>query len=83
MTRIQTTLHPPKPERRIVMAIFREDPKCIFCNKVIGKVKYKDQSDIPLMLQTIGDTFEGYEYEDHECEEMKKFKKNIKQTNNK
>jgi len=52
--------------------IYREAPKCPFCGKVIAKAKYKDQSDLPLSMQIIGDTFEYWEYEKHECEEQKK-----------
>lgn len=55
------------------MARYREAPKCPFCGKVIAKAKYRDQSNLPLQMQLIGDTFEGWEYEIHECKEQKEF----------
>ena len=57
------------------MARHRQPPECPFCGKVIAKAKYRDQSNLPIQLQLIGDTFEGWAYEDHECEEMKIFRK--------
>lgn len=60
------------------MAIHRDPPKCPFCGKVIGKGKYKDQSKTPPQLQVIGDTFESWDIEEHECPEMKEFKEQNK-----
>jgi len=57
------------------MAVFRKPPECPFCGKIIAKARYRDQSKITHMFQVIGDTFEGWDYEDHECDEMKKFKR--------
>jgi len=59
------------------MALYREPPKCPFCDKVIAEAQYKDQSGLPQGLQLIGDTFEGWEYEKHDCEEGKNFKKDF------
>jgi len=56
------------------MAIYREAPKCPFCGEVIAKAKYRDQSDLPVSVQLIGDTFEGWEYEEHSCKEWEDFK---------
>ena len=55
------------------MAIYRAHPKCPFCGKVIAKAKYKDQSDIPMSMRLIGDTFIGWEYDNHECKEKEEF----------
>lgn len=57
--------------------IYREAPKCYFCGKVIAKAKYRDESHLPLSMQTIGDTFQYWEYEKHECKEQKKMEDNI------
>ena len=51
------------------MARHREAPRCPFFNKVIAKPKYSDQSNLPIQLQLIGDTFIGWEYEKHACKE--------------
>lgn len=59
------------------MALYREYPKCPFCKKVIAKGVYKDQSNLPVSMQIIGDTFIRWEYEKHECEEEKVFINNL------
>jgi hypothetical protein len=56
------------------MARYREAPKCPFCGKVIAKAKYRNQSDLPASMRLIGDTFEGWEYEEHECKEGQDFR---------
>ena len=55
------------------MALYREEPKCTFCGEILAKAKYKDQSDLLTSMQLIGDTFEGWEYQDHECKGSKEF----------
>ena len=58
------------------MAVFRNAPTCLSCGKTIAKAKYLDQSDLPITMRIIGDTFEGWEYENHDCK-----KNNIMRTN--
>lgn len=53
------------------MAIFRQSPKCLKCGDPIDG-KYTDQSKIPPMQQLIGDTFEGWDYEGHVCNQNPK-----------
>lgn len=49
------------------MAVSRQIPKCIFCGKEIAKGVYKDESHLPLIQRTIGDTFIGWELVEHDC----------------
>ena len=53
-------------------------PTCPYCGEVVAKAKYKDQSGLPVALQTIGDTFLGWEYFDHDCPKLVNGTKYIK-----
>ena len=59
------------------MARMRTAPVCPFCLKTIAKARYQDQSDLPISMQVIGDTFIGWVYQPHECTEMIEAKKNM------
>jgi len=52
------------------MAVVRANPKCPKCNGVIHAI-YKDQSDLPLIQQIIGDTFIKWDWEGHKCITLK------------
>ena len=60
------------------MAIARSTPKCEFCNRPIAKGIYSSQKGIPYFLQTIGDTFMGWEYKDCKCKKAKKWRKQLR-----
>lgn len=60
------------------MAIARTRPKCFMCGEFINGI-YKDQSKIPFMLKKIGDTFQGWDYKSHKCnEDSKQYKQYLK-----
>ncbi len=61
------------------MAVSRQAPRCEFCDEVITEAKYKDQSHLPINMQIIGDTFEGWEYLDHSCRGKEEFQKQVKE----
>lgn len=46
-------------------------PRCIYCGEIIAKEKHRDQSHIPINQRVIGDTFEGWDYIDHDCKPTK------------
>ena len=46
--------------------IHRDPPKCFKCGQPI-KAVYEDQSDIPLVLRRIGDTFLYWDFNGHKC----------------
>ncbi len=48
------------------MAVYRENPKCASCGADIEGI-YRDESHLPMFQRTIGDTFEGWNYEGHKC----------------
>lgn len=50
------------------MALYRENPKCHKCGGVIKGI-YKDQTDIPVSMRIIGDTFIRWDWQNHKCEE--------------
>lgn len=50
------------------MAVYRTPPKCSICGKE-AKGVYKDESDLPDMLKTIGDTFLYWGKIDCDCEQ--------------
>lgn len=54
------------------MAVYRKTPECSFCGKPIAKAIYKDQSDLPITMQLIGDTFIRWEYKKCKCKGAKK-----------
>jgi hypothetical protein len=54
------------------MAIYRKQPTCPYCGKVIAKGVYKDQSHLPFMMRVIGDTFLRWEYKKHNCKKKPK-----------
>ena len=60
------------------MALHRDPPTCIFCGKIIAKARYQDQSNIPMQMRLIGDTFIEWVYSKHECKGLKDMHKEIK-----
>ena len=38
------------------MAVYRPTPICNYCGKAIAKAIYRDESDLPISMQLIGDT---------------------------
>lgn len=52
------------------MAVFRQNPICPRCKKIIPG-KYQNYSYLPQFLRPIGDSFLGWDWENHKCEEEK------------
>lgn len=46
--------------------IARVQPICNICGKPIEGV-YKDESNLPQYLRTVGDTFVRWDFENHKC----------------
>lgn len=61
------------------MAIARQAPKCPHCGEVIAKAIYRDQSNVPMMMRLIGDTFIGWKYFEHSCPGKEVFDKKMKE----
>jgi hypothetical protein len=62
------------------MAVAREIPKCFFCGKPIAKGIYKDQSKIPFMFRTIGDSFIRWEFHECNCKGAKAARKKARES---
>jgi hypothetical protein len=60
------------------MAIARKVPTCSYCGKPTAKGIYKDESNIPKFMQTIGDTFIRWDYKQCNCKEAVKDRKEHK-----
>ena len=57
------------------MAVYRPTPTCSYCGKAIAKAIYKDQSDLHISMQLIGDTFIRWDYTQCKCKGAKKARK--------
>jgi len=60
------------------MAVYRTTPTCKYCGKAIAKSIYRDQSDLPISMQLIGDTFIRWGYTQCKCKGAKKARKKLK-----
>ena len=56
------------------MAILRQTPSCPFCEKPIATAVYRNQSDLPISMQIIGDSFVRWDYIECGCEGSMKAK---------
>ena len=63
------------------MAVYRPTPKCSFCGKLIAKAIYDDQSDLPMSMRLIGDTFIRWDYFEHSCKGKRKAMKDMPKIN--
>ncbi len=54
------------------MAVYRQTPKCPKCGKIIARGIYADQSDTPMVMRKIGDSFIRWEYLPHKCKKENK-----------
>ena len=57
------------------MAVCRETPKCPYCGRIIAKAILKDESDLPMIMQTVGDTFIGWKDKKCHCKGARKARK--------
>lgn len=55
------------------MTVFREAPRCPFCNEVIAEGVYDTES------QLYGDSFLHWEYEEHDCKEGREWAKKMRE----
>jgi len=60
------------------MAVYRPTPICNYCGKAIAKAIYRDESDLPISMQLIGDTFIRWDYTQCKCKGAKKSRKELK-----
>jgi hypothetical protein len=57
------------------MALYRHIPTCLTCKKCLYKAVYKEESDLPTSMQTVGDTFSHFV--EGECKCKRKVNKGI------
>ena len=60
----------------LIMAVYRETPKCPWCGKVIAKPIMKIR--MPWQAPVYGDDFERWEYSNHKCKKAPKQSKEDK-----
>lgn len=62
------------------MAVHRPVPTCSYCGKPTAIAVYQDQSDLPMSMRLIGDTFRFWNYKICKCKGAKAARK--RQENN-
>jgi hypothetical protein len=60
------------------MAVARAVPTCQYCGKATAKARHKDESNVPLSMRIIGDTFLGWDYKECNCKGARKARKEHK-----